>query len=167
MSRFLVSTVVTVFAAAALLVACSTGQAIVDTERASDMTVDPLGPPGHVESRPIGAIYPSSNTGSGANPSGGGTNTNLNPIPAPEGTVTITQTPIEMPVPEPEPLVFDEPEPVPVAEVIPERVEITEPVDDIPAEESRLPQTASPLALLALLGAGSAASALGLRISRG
>jgi hypothetical protein len=74
----------------------TTQATVVETTASSEVTgagrtADPLGPPGQIDSRPIGVEHPSSATGAG-NMKGSGTNTNLNRPVVTQADVTVTQT---------------------------------------------------------------------------
>lgn len=73
------------------------------SDQGSEMTADPLGPPSHIESRPLTTQHPSSNTGGSM---GIGSNTNLNTPPPPPEEVTqsfapLGDSPSEPPAPAP------------------------------------------------------------------
>jgi hypothetical protein len=116
----------------------TTDTTMVETTASSDVTgagrtADPLGPPGQIDSRPIGAEHPSSATGVG-NMKGSGTNTNLNRPLAAEADVTVTQTDVvvtETPIVEGRVVSVEEPV------IVEERTEVTT-VQVVPPAETRV-----------------------------
>jgi hypothetical protein len=116
----------------------TTEATVVETTASSEVTgagrtADPLGPPGQIDSRPIGVEHPSSATGAG-NMKGSGTNTNLNRPLAADAEVTVTQTEVvvtETPIVEGRVVSVEEPV------IVEERTEVRT-VQAVPPVETRV-----------------------------